>query len=140
MKKLKLRRLSLLAWYLRSVPRQYFRLMSWVYRNGSNFDNGLLKNIECGATACAIGWAAHIPEFRKLGFELFYNGGAVVPSYKGTRNWEAVQNFFGLTSSEALHLFSMYSYPKENGTLPFEVANRIDKFVADYTFVNLGNY
>jgi len=131
MKKPKLKRLSLLAWYLRSVPRQYFGLMSWLYLNGSKFVNGLLKDIECGTTACAIGWAGHVPEFRKFGFKLLDNG-LIVPSYKGTRGWEAVEKFFGLTSAEALHLFSMYHYSKGNGTLPFEVANRIDKFVADH--------
>ena len=55
----------------------------------------------CGTAACAAGWAAAIPSFRKAGFRLDdFNR----PTYNGVINSEAVANFFGLVVDDAIML------------------------------------
>lgn len=55
----------------------------------------------CGTTGCAIGWATAIPVFRALGFKMKDSE----PTFDGEHGWDAVANFFELTTSETKCLF-----------------------------------
>lgn len=59
------RRLLKLADFLETVPPERLNMSSWVGRDWQG-DQGL----SCGTTACALGWAATMPEFRRLGLRL----------------------------------------------------------------------
>jgi hypothetical protein len=60
------RRLLKLAEFLEQLPRKRFNFGDWV---GPDWKGA--KNLSCGTTACALGWATAIPEFRRLGLALF---------------------------------------------------------------------
>lgn len=59
----------------------------------------------CGTSACAAGWAASIPSFRKQGYKLAWYDGNALPSYKGIADTEALTNFFHVSEAEAMELF-----------------------------------
>lgn len=59
------RRLLKLAAFLEKLPRKRFYYGSWV---GEDWKGK--ADLSCGTTACALGWATTIPEFRKLGLRL----------------------------------------------------------------------
>ena len=62
-----IKRLKLLAWYIRSIPREHFNMQIWLY-HPMPFVNGRIEKVELGTLGCAIGWATQIPEFNKEGF------------------------------------------------------------------------
>ena len=75
---------------------------------------------DCGFAGCAIGHASLDPVLRAEG----------LPTVGADRmNWGVVRYFFGLSSSQATHLFSLYSYGDRHPD-QFEVARRIERFVA----------
>lgn len=86
---------------------------------------------ECGAVCCAVGFAMQHKPFNDQGFGISadlaydYNLGIFVsiPKYLDDTNWNAVENFFGLTNKEAEYCFSDFYYP-ENPT-PLDVRNHI---------------
>lgn len=106
------RRLRVLADFLATVPENLFDLREWFVRSREpSPDSPLVAQLECGATACgtsacAMGWAATIPEFRALGLTLYTTG---APAYSAlvrylpthTSGFQAVVDFFGLTRQEA---------------------------------------
>lgn len=106
--KIRTDRLALLAYYLPSIPKDQFSLVSWQH--------------------CAIGWATKIPEFVVEGFKMTEK---IMPAYKKQSNWTAVEKFFGLTKFEAEYLFSMFKYNHPYITAPIFVAQRINKFIQD---------
>ena len=108
--KIRTDRLALLAYYLPSIPKDQFSLVSWHH--------------------CAIGWATKIPEFVVEGFKMT-DETASMPAYKKWINWTAVGKFFGLTKDEAEYLFSMFKYNHPYITAPIFVAQRINKFIQD---------
>lgn len=117
MKKFHLNRLSKLATFLETVPKK-------------NFDISLFYDQkECGTVACAAGWAGLMPCFRKRGFKINDNG---YPKYKNDYGFRAVEEFFGLGSSESRHLFSATNYNWEN-VKPEVVSDRIKEFVKEQT-------
>lgn len=59
------RRLVKLAAFLEKLPRNRFDYSRFI---GADWEGG--QNLECGTTACALGWAATMPEFRRLGVRL----------------------------------------------------------------------
>ena len=68
-----------------------------------------LSGWHCGTAACAVGSACFHKPFMKMGLTL--NIHTQSPAYKGSYNWVAVEEFFGLTFTEAIHLFSRQKYP-----------------------------
>lgn len=60
------RRLLVLVEFLRSVPGRRFDYGLFA---DSTF-SGSLTGSDCGTTACAIGWATEVPEFRDLGLRM----------------------------------------------------------------------
>lgn len=82
----------------------------------------------CGTQACAVGHAMLDPYFNRAGF---CRAGAV-PSYNGSRNWDAVVKFFGISGAAAVWVFSADSYGKDNRSgdkAARLVASRIDRLV-----------
>lgn len=128
------RRLLKLAEFLEKLPRKKFDYTHW-YRAQSS------DAYKCGTTACAIGWAATMPEFKRLGLKInvrdgcdVINGYEKVPVKVGTPVCGGYQEeavaipLFGLADDEALDLF----FPKttnEDRATPKYVAKKIRKFV-----------
>jgi len=61
------RRLLKLAAFLEKLPPKRFDYGSYVGRDWKG-----MPDLSCGTTACAIGWATTMPEFRKYGLCLLY--------------------------------------------------------------------
>jgi hypothetical protein len=54
---------------LAKVPRERFDMNRWV---GADWKGA--KNLSCGTSACAAGWATTDPWFRRRGLRLLYSG------------------------------------------------------------------
>lgn len=113
-------RLLKLAAHLDTVPPEKFDLGHWI----------------CGTTACAVGHACSIPEFRAEGLgwnskqsrTRFENP---APRFGGSEGWYAVQKFFDLDYGQATALFLDDSYDTHGErTTAAEVAQRIREVVA----------
>lgn len=88
-----------------------FDLEAWVTRVNKK------KPLSCGTTACAFGFAALLPKFKKLGLRLEmdepiegYGEAAFYPCYKGYVDFMAASKFFGVDRRIAEHLFSPDNY------------------------------
>lgn len=57
--------------------------------------------LNCGTSACALGWACKIPEFNKLGLRVEY----YEPIFEDEFGIYAGMNFFDLTEEESRGLF-----------------------------------
>ena len=128
------KRLRTLAKFLLTVPEGNFKLDTWRNADGdSNVTDEKLNSHPCGTTACAVGWACSIPEFKKLGLSMSYTSDRAwtsCPVFAGKENWKAVNKFFGLAREESEYLFQADSYYWEIGIpLPSDVATRIKNFV-----------
>ena len=96
--------------------------------NPKKFD---MEYWKCGSVCCAVGHAASIPEFNKLGFTIkkqIKTSRYCAPGYKGHVSWDAIRKFFNLSDPESDYLFSSFCY-RDSKILPSTVANRIEKFV-----------
>ncbi len=144
------KRLLKLADFLDTLPPERFRYDRWV---GDSWKG--MQDLSCGTTACALGWAATMPAFRKLGLRLFeiedggkktgfcalegtpynkYSSYSTLSSY----SLDAAMEIFGLSRSEASFIFypgSEYFLPEETIYSPgrdapaSEVAKHIRNFV-----------
>lgn len=119
------RRLLKLAVFLRTVPRKRFDYSVWV---GTNWRGA--PNLSCGTTACALGWATTMPEFRRLGLRMsrsFFGGGAVRLGRMGSIS--AAMTVFDIDEEAVNDLF----IPKfdEDRATPKYVARKIERFVAE---------
>lgn len=136
------KRLLKLAAFLRTVPRKRFDYASWV---GEDWQGA--QDLSCGTTGCALGWAATMSQFRRLGLRLkgnSYFGGEVVLGRSGGVN--AAKRLFGLTYEEAEYLFvpndgynsdpldfEYHDDLDETKATPKYVARKIEKFVEGRT-------
>lgn len=91
----------------------------------------------CGSAACALGHAALMPEFRKLGLKLVYENnvdGEVLGTvkYRGQEDQYAGAAFFGLTLQEAHMLFMLDAYDTEDVETikPSQVVVMIDRVLS----------
>ena len=126
MKKLYKARLTKLLDFLAHVPDERFDLSHW--RNNSKDDRPSYYAVDddalrtgCGTTGCAVGWACTIPEFKEAG--LSYVNSTI--NYGSLKSFQAVAEFFGVSYTEAVYLFSQVSY-KVNAS-PYDVAERLYK-------------
>lgn len=98
------------------------------------------KDFSCGTTACAIGWAAAMPEFQKLGLRPVVddNGFHQVKFGKGRHrdSFDSARRFFGLEKpaefaehSEADYLFDPFYSGLGDDVSAKRVATHIRKFV-----------
>lgn len=79
--------------------------------NGNKFNMAWwISRDECGTTACALGWAASIPEFIDLGLRVT---DADYIEYNGVFNIEAAMEFFEMDYYEASDIF--YGYGLKHG-------------------------
>lgn len=163
------KRLEMLADYLegvgrfegRGVPSNKFDLENWMadyehfsrpFKNLKTNDNpvfeqikskhkgfNLVNPVDCQTAGCAVGWAATIPEFNKLGFFLkSTTPGQASPIYikrdntYHTNRW-AVIEFFTLKEYQTLGefdvLFTNQWYPKKDRRNPKSVAKRIRELI-----------
>ena len=95
---------------------------------------------DCGTSACAVGYAAILPEFVRQGFSIQaddYSPNELVPTFvnKKTKQrfirWGAVNEFFDLLMYQSEYLFLPESYGSVSSAAitPLTVAERIRSFV-----------
>lgn len=113
-------RLLKLADLLETVDPSRFDMDRW--HSGSRFNENKLK-FGCGTTACAGGWACTIPSFKRAG--LYISGRR--PNYKGGLGFEALEDFFGITSRQSRAIFLDSGYPYH--VHPIDVARKIKRLV-----------
>lgn len=123
---MKAARLLRLADYLETVPRDRFDMNRWV---GDSW--GGKQDLSCGTKACAMGHAATMPFFRKLGLKLSRFGvGTGVPAIRGVYGLSAAVEIFGIEWAEADYLFGGISLTgSHDHSTPKQVARRIRQFV-----------
>ena len=143
-------RLLKLADFLDTVPPERFDYARWV---GESWQGD--PDLSCGTTACALGWASTIPEFRKLGLRLKKNNWDLFnPTYVGLDTetdedladkssylltLEASKYIFGLSNQETNELFTpegyaMYyrkSFNSASDATASDVAQHIRNFCRD---------
>lgn len=68
------------------------------------------KQNECGTVACVLGLACMYPPFQKEGLRLNTND---EPEFNGKYTYKAGQEFFDITSYQAVELFDPDRYPYE---------------------------
>lgn len=127
-------RLSKISHHLRyHVKDERFNLATWA--GNDTIEWGGLPDLSCGTTACAMGWATTIPEFRELGLILTRKpngwGGFYPPTieFDGESHFNAAARFCDISVKEAEYLFNPDSYDEEENASRLEVANRIDDFI-----------
>ena len=130
--KLAVRRLTKLAKFMASLPKEadaHFNMRWWVLHNDSRhlqynehgLDEGPLtqkKLLSCGTAACAAGWAATVPSFRKAGFRMRMLNGALEPAITPA-------HFFDITMEQEHLLFGDSSKDQT----PRQWAQRCMKFI-----------
>lgn len=117
------RRLLKLAQFLKTVPAERFNMGVWV---GDDWKGD--PDLSCGTSACALGWATVIPEFRRLGLRLVkprgFWGGTV---RLGRRRLDALRvagEVFAIDIDGASQLFG-----GGGGQTPKTKAREIEQFV-----------
>lgn len=144
------RRLEKLAVFLDALPTTSFNIGHWIRPRGGNnnadhsdlYRNGvLLAKLKpeqlhaCGTTACAFGWAAMIPSFRRAGLVL--DGTTEVPSFEGVYGFHAASKFFHLDQggrdviAEGLFSGAAYDTMYFKNVTPKMVAGKIRKVLKD---------
>lgn len=128
-------RLTRLRNFLRdNVKDERFNLATWA--GNDKIEWGGLRDLSCGTTACAMGWATTIPEFQALGLKLVRQpdtiSGEFYPptiEFEGETHFHAAARFCGISDSEAEYLFNPSSYGDEDQTTKDEVVERITDFI-----------
>jgi len=132
--------LETLKEFLKSIPAERFNLLFW--RNKSVKTGLFISDMElytdCGTSACAMGWAAALPEFKEAG--LSFEGTSIVLRNKDGdllhEDFYAVKEVFGFTGLDVGNcLFSNAYYTDEddyerNVVKPERVISRIEKLLA----------
>jgi hypothetical protein len=85
----------------------------------------------CGATACACGYAGLDPWFRDHGFVTTREGRVNYTKEDGTiyTGYEAMMYFFDLSTTQTDHLFTVHGYPSSKVKDPRYVSCRITAFL-----------
>lgn len=134
------KRLLKLADFLEKLPRKRFDYSTWV---GSSWEGA--PDLSCGTTACALGWAATMPEFRRLGLRLEKPLDREV-GYITNRKLDALYPSvaavatFGISEEEEQYLFEGKATlegfpdpPSQWDATPKQVAAHIRRFVKQRT-------
>jgi hypothetical protein len=126
------KRLRILAKFLRNVNRKHFNLETWCTVNGGTIEDGAIKDLGCGTTACAVGWAASIPSFRRDGFRLIALPvfGLARPTFDEHYDEAASALFFDLNARENAYLFMPFNYGRSDQKRPLAVVKRIERLLA----------
>ena len=112
---------------LSKVPAKKFNLATWIDR-----DPDTCGRRTCGTVACAIGWAAQDPWFKKRGLRLNKYDEPVVHGFDnmGESPLDDISAFFDIEVSDVHYLFLSPYYRYFDKTTKYEVIERIKKFVA----------
>lgn len=88
--------------------------------------------VRCYTCACAVGAACLSGEFKEDGLGFTSSYGDISPTFNGSSEWDAVQDFFGISRKQAHKLFSCSSYdgPTAGPKAAAAVARRIRKLIA----------
>lgn len=127
--RLAVKRLTKLADFMESVPRHRFSMERWFWHKGRHSHligpTVTRKALEhCETTACALGWAATIPLFRRAGLAIQTNlGGTEAPLLGAT-------DVFDIDYSAARELF--YSDIEKIKT-PKQWAKHCRRFIRENT-------
>lgn len=117
---------------LRQLPRKRFDFSTWV---GTDWAGA--KDLSCGTTACALGWATTIPSLQRAGLRLRrHEFGLPYVECNSRADDGAAAEIFGISDEDAASLF----YPRFCGpdeidsglpddATPKQVADHIEKFV-----------
>jgi hypothetical protein len=103
------RRLKAAIKFMRSVPRKHFDMGAWALsRNGGGFSEHGIKCNDvltkkylhtCGTTACAAGWLATSPAWRKAGVELRAG------EFSANINDDAIRRYLDINCGQFTELF-----------------------------------
>ncbi len=108
-------RLLLLADFLDKLPPERFRFATWV---GDTW--GGKPDLSCGTTACALGWATTIPEFREAGLRM-------APAIRdGLNSWPAHVALVGNVSDDR---HSLERAPFEAAAWVFDISEDEAEFL-----------
>ena len=117
-------RLLKLAAFLRTVPRKRFDYNVFV---GDDWNGA--QNLSCGTKACAMGWAATMPAFRRLGLYLDRNGQPIIDTPEHSLDvFGIARELFAVSLEDARWLF--FPSDDEIDATPKQVARKIERFVA----------
>lgn len=127
-----LHRLVVLETKLRSIPESRFDISTWV--GTKELPWGGAEDLSCGTVACALGWAATIPEFRELGLrlerrEILGTQHAGLVAFEQEHGFGAAGKFFDLSLKASLYIFSASNYALR--PTPTQVADRIAGLIAN---------
>lgn len=89
----------------------------------------------CGTRACAAGWAAAIPSFKRAGYHLTgKKEGDIIPAFKRRSGSKALEAFFDLDEAVTNELFGWFNpvTGEYNPDDPKKAAARIRKAVASH--------
>lgn len=105
----------------RAFIRKLFRLKA---KEVFNLDHwfGSDLNDSCGTVCCAMGYIALQPKYNRLGLTV-ESSFVHCPKYGSSSGWHAVSEFFGISQTEAVYLFSAEKY--EGKVTAADVAARI---------------
>ena len=134
------RRLTKLIEFMEGLPasaNKHFNMGTWFAHNGGDdhrFKIG--KELppdaihECGTTACALGWAATMPAFRRIGLRVIWNDDVDGTELKlgKARDWNAVQELFDVDFFYATSLFEM----RKSDTTPKKWAKRARRLMREW--------
>lgn len=133
---LTVRRLTKLADHMAGLPRKakfHFDMGTYFSHEGGSRLHPKAKDgrglttedlFDCGTSACALGFAAALPEFRRAGLALVINNQANI-CYKRYIRDEAAMSFFHLTMKQTNYLFG----PVSSVTTPKQWAIRCRSFL-----------
>jgi len=136
MKAVHRRRLLMLAAFLRKLPRSRFNFHHWVgpYWKGS-------QDLACGTAACAMGWAATIPELRRAGLRLVQTvqgighvvlrGQEPEDTYGSATERAAASKVFGITDDDQFNRLFIPEHTLPGDATPKRVAREIERYVRE---------
>lgn len=87
------------------------------------------REVVCGTSACALGVACTIPEFRDAGLHLECRRGEYYPKFGEETTYGAAEKFFDITFDQTHFIFDPFYYRDVDGwaITPDMVADRINK-------------
>jgi hypothetical protein len=112
--KVAVRRLTKLADFMEKLPasaNKHFHMGSYVDHNGEGHKHKIPTTpkpadlLSCGTTACAAGWAACVPAFKKAGYRMRTTKYGSYPCFKRDAETSALSSFFDLDEYDVLTLF-----------------------------------